>query len=432
MEGYRLENYQLRAGAGKAIIEIPDEFFPQENFSGIHNSIHVRGVILECEKKVALISLELTSLPVQEVILLKELINTITGILPDNVWICVTHSFSSPHFFPPSMLKDKEDKRKIDLLRQAIHKAVHKAVDLAVNQMKDAQIGTGNGECDVNVNRDILTNKGWWIGSNPKGVSDKTLTVIRIDDKDSAISKKPIAILFHYNVQSSVMDGSVMKDGTKKITSDLVGKAANVVEISFDEETVAIFLMGASGDQAPIKKAMKVELDMAGNLQEQDLQEEGYAFITELGNILGKETEKIAKKIICKDLIQIKTGKKEFFCPGQKMVRDIHSLHPTLAYEYLLDEDREISVEAIMIGDTILLGTRPELCEKTARELKKASLFSQTLVMTMVNGASKYMADKESYHKITYESMNSPFGEGAAEILTENAIELLNQMKNQI
>jgi hypothetical protein len=40
---------------------------------------------------------------------------------------------------------------------------------------------------------------------------------------------------------------------------------------------------------------------------------------------------------------------------------------------------------------------------------------SKTLVMTMVNGASKYMADKESYDNMTYESMNSPFGKGSAD-----------------
>lgn len=428
----KVENYQLRAGAGKAIIEIPVEFFPQEEFTGIHDDIHVRVVILECDKRIALVSLELTSLPGPEVELLKKLVESITEILPDDIWICVTHSFSSPHFLPPFMQKDEEARQKIVLLRKAIHEAVHKAADCAVQQMKDAQIGTQSGECYVNVNRDVLTNKGWWIGSNQEGISDKTLTVLRIDEKESAISDIPIAILFNYNVQSSVMDGSVMEDGTKKITSDLVGKASNFVESYYEGKTVAMFLIGAAGDQAPIKKARNAELDIAGDLQERDLQEEGYAFVTELGEILGKETIKIAKEIIYKNSSRIMTGKKEFLCPGQMMTHDIHSLHPTFTYEYFSEEDREMSVEAIRIGGIVLLGTQPELCDKTSREIKKASLFSQTLVMTMVNGASKYMADKDSYDKVTYESMNSPFGKGSAEILTENVIELFNQMKNQI
>jgi len=425
-----VENHQLRTGAGKAIIKIPDEFFPYENFTGIHDDIHIRIVILESDKRVALVSLELTSLPGPEVELIKNLINSISGILQDNIWICVTHSFSSPHFLPPFMLKDEVAKQKVVIFRKAIHKAVHKATDCALQQMRDAQIGINIGECDVNVNRDVLTSKGWWIGSNPSGISDKTLTVIRIDEKGDSLSGDPIAILFHYNVQSSIMDGSVMKDGAKEITSDLVGKASNYIEKVYDGRVVAMFLIGTAGDQAPIKKAKNLSVNVDGEIQEEDLQEAGYDFITELGEVLGKEAINIAHEIKCMNETQILTEKKEFSCPGQRMPVDIHSLQPTLTYEYLKDVDKKISIHAIRIGEIVLLGTQPELNVATAIEIKKSYLCSRLLVMTMVNGGAKYMADTESYDKVTYESMNSPFRKGSAEILLENVLELLDQMKN--
>jgi len=426
-----VENYyQLRAGAGKVIIEIPDEFFPQENFEGIHDSLHVRVVLLECNKRIALVSLELTSLPEPEVTSLKKLVNTVTGVLSEDIWICVTHTFSAPHFLPPSMLKEEETIRKVNLFRRAVHEAVHKAADSAMQQRKDARVGIGSGECNVNVNRDILTDNGWWIGSNSEGLSDKTLTVIRIDEKGGSPADNPVAVLFHYNVQSSVMDGSVTEDCNKMITSDLAGKASNFVETAYEGKTVAMFLLGAAGDQAPIKKKNNSRRNMTG-LKEQGMKEDGYAFVTELGEILGKETVRTARNIKWINPMPVITGKKEFMCPGQKMAGDIHNLRPNVTYEYLSEEDREMSVEAIRIGEIVLLGTRPELNIITAMELKKESLFTRTLVMTMVNGGCKYMADKESYDRVTYESMNSPFGKGAAEILTENAIRLLNQMKDQ-
>ena len=46
-------------------------------------------------------------------------------------------------------------------------------------------------------------------------------------------------------------------------------------------------------------------------------------------------------------------------------------------------------------------------------------------VVTLWNGGAKYMADADSYDRITYESQNSPFGRGAAELLTQVARELL-------
>ena len=41
---------------------------------------------------------------------------------------------------------------------------------------------------------------------------------------------------------------------------------------------------------------------------------------------------------------------------------------------------------------------------------------------------SKYMADKRSYDRFTYEAQNSPFAKGAAEILMKESISLLNEM----
>ena len=48
-------------------------------------------------------------------------------------------------------------------------------------------------------------------------------------------------------------------------------------------------------------------------------------------------------------------------------------------------------------------------------------------VVTLFDGGAKYMADADSYDRITYEAMNSPFGKGAAERLTEAARALLEK-----
>jgi len=422
-----VKKHQLKAGAGKAVIEIPAEFFPQEGFSGIHDDIHARVVILDSEKEVVLVSLELTSLPAPEVNLLKELVHTITSTTMDDIWICATHSFSSPHFMPPFMLKDDEAVKKTEMLRTAIRNAIQRACEIAYGQLQDAVMGSASGTCDVNINRDVLTKKGWWIGSNSEGASDKTLSVIRIDKADE---KTPIALIFNYNVQSSIMDGSLLKNGTKMITSDLAGRASAYIENEYGNNTTAMFLIGAAGDQAPAKKAKFTIENQNGELEEKDLQEEGYQFIEEFGESLGKKTIAVAREIKHIELQGIVTGKIDFQCPGQAMPKNIHDIHPVFDYTFISEVDKEAGVEAIGIGDLVILGTKPELCHNTAIALKNASPYAHTLITTMVNGASKYMADEASYEKITYETMNSPFGKGSAEILTEKAIALLNEIKN--
>jgi hypothetical protein len=49
----------------------------------------------------------------------------------------------------------------------------------------------------------------------------------------------------------------------------------------------------------------------------------------------------------------------------------------------------------------------------------------RTIVMTMVNGGAKYMADAESYDKITYAAMNSRYAKGAAELVSSRILQLL-------
>ena len=266
------------------------------------------------------------------------------------------------------------------------------------------------------------------------------MTVIRIEEKGKEEKKgkadkddvaAPIAILYHYNVQSSVMDGSLQKDGSKLITSDLVGYASIHLERHYNESTVAMFLLGAAGDQAPVKKAKYNATDENGSQLEIDLGEAGFSMITELGEQLGNAVLNTLADISHLKRVSISTQKKEFVCPGQKLPEDIHSLRPTLTYEYLPEEKRDMEVEAINLGEILLLGTKPELNCKTAKEIQKASPFSHTLIMTMVNGGAKYMADQESYERITYEAMNSPFGKGAAEILIENSNLLIHELKNK-
>ena len=58
----------------------------------------------------------------------------------------------------------------------------------------------------------------------------------------------------------------------------------------------------------------------------------------------------------------------------------------------------------------LAVGVKPELNCVTAAEIEKQSAYEDTLVVQMVNGAQKYMADEQSFARKTYESMNSFFG----------------------
>ena len=100
----------MRAGVGKALIQLPEDFYPYEGFKIVLDALKCRVFIIEAPNDtVALVSIELTSLLQDEVLKLKSLIRLLTGFKRQPCWISVSLTFSAPHFFPEFMLYSVEE-----------------------------------------------------------------------------------------------------------------------------------------------------------------------------------------------------------------------------------------------------------------------------------------------------------------------------------
>lgn len=423
LKGEELQSRTLRAGAGRAVIELPMDLFPTEGFIGVHDVLRVRVLLLEGVNQVAFVSIELTSLPGDVISALQQIVRDMAGIPAENVLVFVTHTFSAPHFLPKQFCKYPADHQRNELLFHVIKNAVMLATSKAIAKMQAARFGYKTGLCNVNVNRDVPTADGWWLGSNETGPSDKSVLVLRFE----TLLGDPIALLFSYGVQPSVMDEPPNPDSDRMVTADLAGAASRFLEKQYGGSVTALFCLGAAADQAPSLKGAKFQyVDRNGRVQVEDIDEEGFIVAKLLGRRLGIQVLQTSEKIKCQTLtdpIDIKKGLVR--CPGQKMAMDIHSLRPTKQYDFISAEDREEPVEIVRLGNVALVGVRPELCCQTGLNIKTQSPFPETMVLTMVNGGAKYMPGRTAYDRITYEAMNSPFGRGSAELLTDKVIELL-------
>ena len=417
----------LRAGAGRAVIELPDRLFPLEGFSGVHDPLHVRVLLLEAQAKLAVVSLELTSLGQEQVETLQGLVSEAAGVPREDVWICATHTFSAPHVLPRHMCTTPAGQEKRDLLCAAIETAVREAAGRAVSAQQEARFGFGTGVCDVNVNRDVPTVDGWWLGRNETGPSDKTVTVLRFD----ALDGSPIALLFSYGVQSSVMDAGPGAGQARQVSSDLAGAAARFLEREYAEALTAVFCVGAAGDQAPALSGARFEYtSVAGRRRARDVGEPGFVIADMLGARLGAEVLRVFEAIECGRFAgALKRLRATVRFPGQEM-GETHLLRPTKVYGFVPSDDRDEPIEAAALGDVALLGVRPELGCRTGLSIRERSPFAVTAVLTMVNGGAKYMAERDAYERITYEAMNSPFAAGSAELLCDRAAGLLGSLSD--
>ena len=76
-----------------------------------------------------------------------------------------------------------------------------------------------------------------------------------------------------------------------------------------------------------------------------------------------------------------------------------------------------------------MVGVQPELSAILGERIRAASPFAQTFVITMVDGAAKYLPDISGYQRLTYEARSSPFAPGEGEHAVQAIVSLLNHLQ---
>lgn len=413
----------LMAGAGKSEILFHKEVFPTpgENYTGVHDNPHVRALILKNNtEQIALVNFELVSLK-DDIKTFQNIVSELTETPKENVWICVTHTLPTPHLFKPAQEDSREEKEKYRRMYAAVEKALKTALMTACFRMKKVTFGYGTGSCSINVNRVISSDKGWWLGNNEHGITDTSVIVYRFDDSDGNTE----AILFNYNAQCSVMDGAYTEHGDRLISADLAGASAAFVEKEF--KTTAMYCLGAGGDQAPSLKALRTIRGRNGVLTTKDIHEKGFLLVELLGERLGQEVVYTAEQIICKEFNGMLENRKKNFVYNRQKIPEMKDICPAKNYKYEPDGKIETEVMLLKIGGTAIIGIKPEICAKTAMILKKGSPYQCTGLMTFVNGGAKYMPEKEMYDAVTFQSMNSKFAKGSAELFMKDILDFLEE-----
>lgn len=404
----------MKAGASVRALRFPEGFFPTEGFARQIDALHARVLVLEGEERHALLVLEMTSIPGEEIDALSAVLKEETDAA--HTYVLASHTFSAPHFMPDHALKTDGEREKKRQLQSLVREAVRGAAREAAARVTEVSLSLGTSECAVCTARDVLTDAGWWIANRGEGPVDQAMTVLRMQES----SGKTAVVLVHYSVQSSVLDGSELREGGKAVSGDLAGRMA--AELEEELGAPVLFLIGAAGDQAPREKAVGFVMEN-GVMRRTDMQDEAIA----LCKAQAHEMAEAARRALS-GAKMVESGTLSFASctvrvPAKKIERDLKKLHPTKVPPYEADGESEQTVELLRVGALSLVGVKPELNCVTAQAICGGD--PAVRVVTLWNGGAKYMADADSYDRITYESQNSPFGRGAAELLAQAAGELL-------
>lgn len=411
------ESATFQAGAAKVdITPSADAALPmsgyadrKEGFKGIHDHIYARAIVFgDVTRLAAIVSWELIGVPNAVWQETSERIAREAGIPSEFLMLCAVHDHSAPA--PFGMYGN--DSPKSAVYTKQVEDATIEAIRKAKEVLQPAKIGIGTGRAYVNINRrEYSPDSGWWLGYNPEGPSDKTLTVLRFD----ALSGKPIALLINYAVHAVVMGGE-----NYQISGDLAGATSRYVENYYrgkpedtprsdegaaiqlrPEETtrdaVAVWTSGPAGDQNPVSLARGSDFTM----------------VDALGQILGEEAVRVAGAIHTTDRVDMIRSKQQVVtCPGRKVAP---GPLPRKDHKWEDSEPVSIRLSLLTINDIALAGVSGEVLTMIHEHLKKKFASSQTFMLTHVNGSSGYIPDDAAFSQVSYEITTSRLKPGCAE-----------------
>ena len=389
----------LQAGASKVDITPSDltnlNPFGGGSFTAVHDPIFARALVLsDGTETVAIVSLDLPE--VGDMTPLRQRIEHEIGIKFNNIMIAATHDHSAPRVgkvSPGALAQDggPESMRYSEVVFDKVIAALKTAKAAA----QPARFGLAKGDVNVNVNRDqYVPGKGWGLGYDPDGPSDKTVWVLKFE----ALTGKPIAVVFDYAVHSNVTFG------IKEITGDLAGAAEHYVEQSGGEGIVGMFIMGPAGDQAPRVfrggQHGEIERDRELAYQANDAQ----------GVMLGAEVLRVANLISAPTAnVRIKTAAREAVCqtkPGVSQMATMTSVQsPTVT----------LRLGLIMLNQVAIAGVSGEVVTNIYRHLQRETPLADTILATIVNDRVGYLADDAAYDRPIFEVNGSPAARGCAE-----------------
>jgi hypothetical protein len=419
----------MKAGFGNGEIIFPSEMFPlqSEGFAGVHDNPHVRVMVLEAANgAMAIAAMELVNVPTREIEYTRLRIAEVFGIRRENVWVHMTHAITTPHEPGPMGPPDKraplteEDVHKQHLFSDAIEHAVDASIRMAQKDWEEVRLGWGSGTCMANQNRDVETELGWWTGTNGAGYSDHEMIVLKVEN----LAGKTKGVFFNYAIKPCAIDNSGMKDKTRLVSAECCGVAC--VNVEEQISAPVLFVMGTAGDQIPVKTSLVDCVENGTMVTLDEGMEKGLKYAVEVGGMMRDSVLAITNQISCDiadcDLVGIE-GSFEW----EK--RKGTSRKPSKKISNIPDGKDLFTYEVFRLGDVVFVAERPEVNAITGKQIKEASPFRHTVIMTMVNGEAKYLPDRESVERGTFEAQSAKFMPHAAERFVEETIKAMNKLK---
>lgn len=409
---------------------------------GIEEDLVLRAAAFACgEIKLVIFNCESVGIRAAAFEVIKEKVAKKCEISEDAVYINCVHSHTSFRVLPVGEELDDQDVFQMRLYQQfadcawfafqdlkpcTLEMAVGTGVNLGFSRkyrMKDGSAKTNPAKNDPNI-------------VAPIGSPDPSVPVIRVRREGA-----DEILIIGYGAHADMIGGT-------KYTPDWPGYVVRILDNAL-ENVHTMFLLGPEGDVGSVNR-INPELNVPG--------EKGPGRAKAMGRRLAAEvlriydtTQPVASDSIAYAHKYVQIGKNSYDPAQLPMVEEIVKIYrekgiraeelnafPMKAQEALRikanlsrPEFFNLRISGVRLGEIAFVGIPGEPFACIGMDIKAASPIPHTVVNACTNGHEGYYPDAASYNEpgYSYERASSPFASDCAKVLTEGALDVLNQLK---
>ncbi len=432
-------------------------YFKVRQAEDFKDNLEINAIAVKSgEKIVLMLSVDNLHITTKIIGIMKEAITVETGVPSDAIYIHSTHTHTSPYIDEKEVPADLGEEG-VKLVSEYQSFFVKRAVDVSINAIKDlkpAKMGYATGKAP-NVafirrykmkDGTIKTNPGV---NNPDivapvGETDDTVSVVRFD-REGANS---IAVVNFANHPDVV--------GGNTISADWPGFLRKTVEKVLDNVS-CIFFNGAQGDVNHVNVH-----PTGGYLNDTFLDfddvSRGYKHSEYIGRVVTGGVLQAWDKVKYVDVDSVNYVQKTVCLPSNMpdpsqvaeahRINDLHKAgkDDEIGYTGMMlttvvaeagrmvrlengPESFPMTFSAISIGEVAFFGIPGEPFNLIGREIKKAEGWGMVIPSCLTNGAEGYFPMKDSYDEGGYEARSSRFKAGVAELIIEEGLNILSEIK---
>lgn len=421
---------ELQVGAAKVDLTPAADALPP-NYLGINDPVYARAIVVDNgDTRAALVTLDAGAVP-------NELWNEVAtrveqelAIPRAQLLLSATHTHSVPRQTAP----DYADK-------------VVQSVRDAAARLQPARMAWGTGVSYININRTMVKpdTGRWGEGPNYDGPSDKTVAVLSFD----TLQGEPIAVYYNYAVHA-VISGQL-----DEVSGDIPGASSRYIERALGGDAVAVWSLGAAGDQNPIffqqtydLRRIRIEdyaargedisntmlpggmgLDRS-NPEVARLMDEQRQIQLSMGQMLGEEVLHVRRAGLERPQTQVAIAgaQRALTCAGRRRLDSGREGSPGT---YEDGDEVQFNLGLLRLGDVQLGAVNAEIFNPIATRLKAESPYKHTMLVTLANGVanSGYVPHDAAFGYHTFEVLSSRLQQGCAEKgIVDGILELMTQL----